>query len=71
MTLSRHSQVENLSGLLNSRRTGRRQQIRRQAAYLSLVGAILDRPAAEIELTSPISSLNLPITALPAQSQAA
>jgi hypothetical protein len=71
MTLSRHSQVENLTGLLSARRTEQRQVLRRQAAYMHLVGAILDRPAAELELVSPISSVNQPVAARAPQSQAA
>jgi hypothetical protein len=71
MTLSRHSQVENLSGLLRLRRTTRQRHARQQVAYLHLVGAILDRPASEIELTSPIASLQVPLAARQAQSQAA
>jgi hypothetical protein len=65
MTLSRHAQVENLSGLLHLRRTEQRTYVRRQSAYVHLVGTLLDSPLTEIELTSPITSLPLHVAAQP------
>jgi hypothetical protein len=71
MILSRHAQVENLTQLLGLRRSEVRQRTLRQAAYWNLVGAILERPAAEITLASPLSSVDANIATLPNLSQAA
>ena len=49
MTISRHTQVEDLANLLGVRRSQMRERTHREAAYLNLVSAVLGVPVAEVQ----------------------
>ena len=61
MTLSLHTQVEDLTNLLRRRRSDRLHAESRQQAYRSLVAAILDVPVTSIGEPSPATVAPAPL----------
>jgi hypothetical protein len=50
MTLTRHTQVENLVNTLSARRRHDRTEAARDQAYLALIATVLERPVEELEM---------------------
>ena len=72
MTLSRHTQVEDLVNLLAVRRTQLREHALRQQAYMNLITAVLTAP--DVEVGSPeliVSTLPPRLSPFPPRTHAA
>jgi hypothetical protein len=65
MTLSRHTQVENLANLLASRRQQVLARHRRDRAYQRLVATILDEPVDGLGTPRPPKLVSPPVRSLP------